>query len=430
MDILSLGEKIKRLRKERNMTLKELAGDRITAAQISHIERDKSHTSHELLEYLSQQLEVSIDYLLETKEMQSRKITDNLILQSEVFIKCNDLDKAETNLNEVMNICKEYNLIDNFGKSNYLLGDINLKREKYSDAIMNYEKALYFFIKDNDRKNILKCHLNIGKVYIKENFYKGAINHFNFAEEVLNESQIEEIELYKELYSNIAKCYIKLDRPEKSIEYIDKINRLDIKNNEKEELDNLILKANNLLDMGRYEESKENFKKILEILEQKENKNALANVYLTISDIYKTTGQNEKSLEYSQKVYEIKKHDEDENMMNGLFRIIQIYMDDKEFEKAKKYCKIALASSIKNKNKFNEYKVLKFYADMSKIENENDKAIEYLNKCISIVSEIEDKKILANLYIELGQLYSEISKDKELEYYQKGVSMYKNLQII
>ena len=37
MNILSLGEKIKKLRKEKNMTLKELAGDRITAAQISHI---------------------------------------------------------------------------------------------------------------------------------------------------------------------------------------------------------------------------------------------------------------------------------------------------------------------------------------------------------------------------------------------------------
>ena len=47
MNILSLGEKIKKLRKEKNMTLKELAGDRITAAQISHIERDKSHTSSE-----------------------------------------------------------------------------------------------------------------------------------------------------------------------------------------------------------------------------------------------------------------------------------------------------------------------------------------------------------------------------------------------
>ena len=43
---------------------------RITAAQISHIERDKSHTSRELLEYLASQLDVSVDYLLETKEMQ------------------------------------------------------------------------------------------------------------------------------------------------------------------------------------------------------------------------------------------------------------------------------------------------------------------------------------------------------------------------
>ncbi|MDC9421668.1 helix-turn-helix transcriptional regulator, partial [Clostridioides difficile] len=93
MNILSLGEKIKRLRKEQNMTLKELAGDRITAAQISHIERDKSHTSYELLEYLSNKLGVSVDYLLETKEMQSKKITDNLILKSEIYIKCDELEK-------------------------------------------------------------------------------------------------------------------------------------------------------------------------------------------------------------------------------------------------------------------------------------------------------------------------------------------------
>ena len=77
MNILSLGEKIKKLRKEKNMTLKELAGDRITAAQISHIERDKSHTSYELLEYLSERLDVSIDYLL----IDSANKSDNFLEQ-------------------------------------------------------------------------------------------------------------------------------------------------------------------------------------------------------------------------------------------------------------------------------------------------------------------------------------------------------------
>ena len=125
MNILSLGEKIKKLRKEKNMTLKELAGDRITAAQISHIERDKSHTSQELLEYLAYQLDVSVDYLLETKEMQSKKLTDNLILQSEILIKCNDLEKAESKLYEVINICDEHNVIDNYGICNYRIISIS-----------------------------------------------------------------------------------------------------------------------------------------------------------------------------------------------------------------------------------------------------------------------------------------------------------------
>ena len=110
--------------------------------------------------------------------------------------------------------------------------------------------------------------------------------------------------------------------------------------------------------------------------------------------------------------------------------MIEAYIKSREFELAKKYCKIALASSIKCKNKFNEYKVLKFYSDMYKIQNENVMAIEYLSKCINIISDLGDKKILANLYIELGQLYTDISKEKELEYYQKGVFMYKELEII
>ena len=67
---------------------------------------------------------------------------------------------------------------------------------------------------------------------------------------------------------------------------------------------------------------------------------------------------------------------------------------------------------------------------MYKNQNEVTLAIEYLIKCIKIVSDLGTNRILANLYIDLGQLYSNISKEKELEYYQKGVFMYKNLEIM
>ena len=430
MQILSLGEKIKKLRKEQNMTLKELAGDRITAAQISHIERDKSHTSQELLEYLADKLGVSVDYLLETKEMQSKKITDNLILKSEIYIKCDELEEAEEQINEIIKVCKNYKLTENYGKCNNLLAEIYCKRGDYSSAVYYYEKALYYFIKNEDKEDIYNCYVSIGDIYGLDKFHKGALTHYMFAKEVLEESNIEDGDIYKELYSKISKSYMNLKQPQKALEFMEKIDRIDNEDNVKEEVNILVMKAKGLLSVGKYVESKECFNKALEIIKKEENKNRLAQVYLTMSNIYSEIGDVDKHLEYSQKVYDITKRDENKYMMESLFNMIESYVQKGEYEMAKKYCKLALVSSIKNKDKYYEYKSLKFYSDMYKNQDEVETAIDYLNKCITIANNLQDSKILANLYIELGKLYSNISKGKELEYYQKGVLMYKDLNII
>lgn len=430
MNILSLGEKIKKLRKEQNMTLKELAGDRITAAQISHIERDKSHTSHELLEYLAGRLGVSVDYLLESKEMQSKKITDNLILKSQIHIKCGELQKAEDQINEIMEICKKYKLMDNYGRCNNLLANIKLKTEDYSNAVFYFEKALYYFIKKDHKEDIYYCYMNIANIYMIEKYYKGALTHYMFAREVLDESNIEDADVYKELYSKISQCYMSLNQPDQALEFIDKIDRIDSEDSTTEEVSILVLKAKKLLSLGDYSESKECFNKALEIIEKEENKCRLAKVYLTISNIYSEMGDMEKYLEYSKKVYDISKRDENEYMMESVFNIIESYVQTGDYEQAQKYCKIALVASIKNKNKYYEYKSLKFYSDMYKNKNDIEIAIDYLNKCVDIAQNLDDKKVLANLYIELGKLYSFISKDKELECYQNGVQIYSKLNII
>ena len=430
MNILSLGEKIKKLRKEKNMTLKELAGDRITAAQISHIERDKSHTSYELLEYLSERLNVSIDYLLETKEMQSKKITDNLILQSEIYIKRDALDEAEKEIEEIIKICEEYDLSENYGKCNYLLGDIYLKRKDSGKANFYFEKALFHFIKNDDKKRIFQCYMNIANIYFEDKFYQVALTNYYFAKEILDEINVDEPDTYKELYSKISKCYIKMDDTEKALEFIEKIGSIDNEYSPTQEVEMLVLKAKNLLAEARYIESKEYFAKALKIIEKEENKDKLAQVYLTVGSIYGEMGDNEKFLEYSEKVYDIKKNDSDEYMMDSLFNIIKSYIDSNEFELAKKYSKLALAAAIKTKSKYNEFRALKYYCDIYKYKGETDISIEYLIKCIEIVSKLDDDKILGNLYIELGQLYSGVSKEKELECYQKGVSIFKKLEII
>lgn len=430
MNILSLGEKIKKLRKEKNMTLKELAGDRITAAQISHIERDKSHTSYELLEYLSERLGVSIDYLLETKEMQSKKITDNLILESEIAIKKDELDEAEKQIQQIIEICEEYDLSENYGKCNYLLGNIYLKRKDSRKANFYFEKALFNFIKNNDRKRIFQCYMNIANIYFNDELYEVALTNYSFAKEILDEINGDDPDTYKELYSKISKCYMKMKETEKALEFIEKIGNIDEKYSPEQEVEMLVLKAKKLLSEGCYVDSKDYFAKALKIIEKKENKDKLAQVYLTVGNIYGEMGDNEKFLEYSEKVYDIKKNDSDEYTMDSLFNIIESYIETSDFEVAKKYSKLALASAIKAKSKYNEFRALKYYCDIYKYKGETEISIEYLIKCIDIVSRLNKEKILGNLYIELGQLYSGVSKDKELECYQKGVTIFKNLEII
>ena len=430
MNILSLGEKIKKLRKEKNMTLKELAGDRITAAQISHIERDKSHTSYELLEYLSERLDVSIDYLLETKEMQSKKITDNLILESEIYIKKGELDDAEKEIHQIIEICEEYDLSENYGKCNYLLGNIYLKRKDSRKANFYFEKALFYFIKNDDKKRIFECYMNSADIYFEDGFYQVALINYSFAKDILNQITTDEPDTYKDLYSKISKCYMRMDDSEKALEYIELIGSIDNNYSPTQEVEMLVLKAKKLLSEGKYLDSKNYFTKALKIIEKEENKDKLAQVYLTVGKIYGEMGDNEKLLQYSEKVYDLKKSDSDEYMMDSLFNIIESYIDSNNFEQAKKYSKLALAAAIKTKSKYDEFRALKYYCDIYKYKGETEISIEYLLKCIDIVSTLDKEEVLGNLYIELGQLYSGISKDKELECYQKGVTIFKNLEII
>ncbi len=273
------------------MTLKELAGDRITAAQISHIERDKSHTSYELLEYLSERLDVSIDYLLETKEMQSKKITDNLILESEIYIKKGELDDAEKEIHQIIEICEEYDLSENYGKCNYLLGNIYLKRKDSRKANFYFEKALFYFIKNDDKKRIFECYMNSADIYFEDGFYQVALTNYSFAKDILNQITTDEPDTYKDLYSKISKCYMRMDDSEKALEYIELIGSIDNNYSPTQEVEMLVLKAKKLLSEGKYLDSKNYFTKALKIIEKEENKDKLAQVYLTVGKIYGENGE-------------------------------------------------------------------------------------------------------------------------------------------
>ena len=60
-----LGERIKQIRKERKMTLAQVAGDRLTKGMLSLIENGKAQPSMESLQHIAGQLNVDIADLLQ-----------------------------------------------------------------------------------------------------------------------------------------------------------------------------------------------------------------------------------------------------------------------------------------------------------------------------------------------------------------------------
>ncbi|MFC3419152.1 helix-turn-helix domain-containing protein [Salinicoccus hispanicus] len=75
---MSLGARIRQLRKEQKMTLVDLAGEQITKGMLSLIENDKSKPSMETLHHIAKKLDVSIGYLTqEGDEAWTKSVLEN-----------------------------------------------------------------------------------------------------------------------------------------------------------------------------------------------------------------------------------------------------------------------------------------------------------------------------------------------------------------
>lgn len=96
-EISTLGERIRKLRKQRGLTLEELAGDALTKGMLSLIENNRSKPSMESLTYIAERLNVMVSELLE--EVSSTEVKEVLdeaeklyYLQSELLIGKKDED--------------------------------------------------------------------------------------------------------------------------------------------------------------------------------------------------------------------------------------------------------------------------------------------------------------------------------------------------
>ncbi|MBS4175586.1 helix-turn-helix transcriptional regulator [Bacillus sp. FJAT-49736] len=203
-----LGERIRKLRKQKKMTLETLAGNELTKGMLSLIENNKAQPSMESLAFIAKQLEVDITDLLE--EVSSQELREILERAENLY---NMSEKERTNQYEQLialispyidNLKQGYEsarLLDIYSRALYynkgtdwqyyldraadLYDQINLTANRANIGIFrsnvkfkehNYAHALGIFLQE--RKEIEKKHAYIDPMSRLNLDYHEAILHF------------------------------------------------------------------------------------------------------------------------------------------------------------------------------------------------------------------------------------------------------------
>ena len=219
MEILSLGEKIKRKRKELKMTLKDLAKDRITPGQISLVESGRSNPSMDLLEYLASSLNTTVEYLMESEESQAEKICTYYEQLAESYIISGKYEKGEVYIDEALKYAEKYNLEYKKARCYFLRAEINMNKEEFATAQQLLMSANVIFIKNNKYEEIIKSFLNLAKITLKLKAYHSASSYLKQADKVYTDNNIGNDFLLGEIYYNMAKVLFTIEQTEEARKY-------------------------------------------------------------------------------------------------------------------------------------------------------------------------------------------------------------------
>jgi transcriptional regulator with XRE-family HTH domain len=172
--IETLGERIRKLRKQQKFTLEALAGDQLTKGMLSLIENNKANPSMESLTYIAKRLGVEVSVLLE--EVSSQELREVLVQAEKLYYtEFNDLtDEHE----QLITLIEPYapKLTQGYEAARLLeLYSLTLHYEKMDDWKVYLDRAALLY----EQMNIIPRRASIGifraAVKFTERDYSGAL---------------------------------------------------------------------------------------------------------------------------------------------------------------------------------------------------------------------------------------------------------------
>lgn len=430
MEILSLGEKLRRRRKELNMTLKDLAGDRITPGQISLVESGKSNPSMDLLEYLANALNVSVEYLMESEETQAENICIYFENMAEACILNNNLSIAEQYVEKVLYYAEKYNLKYRKAKNLYLRGIIYMEKSEIGLAQQFFLSANVIFIAENCFEDIINTFLKLGIITLNTKSYHSSFSYFKQAEKVFIDNDIGNDFLLGKIYYYMAYTYQRLENHENAINYAflakEKFRQFDEK---KDYAMSLMLLAKEYSEKGDINNAIRYSKKTLNVFREINDSEYMADIENNLGKLFYEFENYEESFIHLNKSKELRKKSKGLKLAETLVNICENYIKLKDVNNAK----LVLEEIMDNIGNGNDKALIDYYLLKYRVcilDNDLKEAENTLIMALNFVSNMDDKKQQAEISLLLGKFYIDNGQDKEAaKFLSIGVEAFKCLGI-
>lgn len=425
MEILSLGEKIKRRRKQLNMTLKDLAKDRITPGQISLVESGRSNPSVDLLEYLADALNTSVEYLMESEESQAEKISLYYEQVGESCILQGDYEKGQRYIDNALYYCEKYNLEYRKAMIYFITAKSYMYKKDFPMAQKFFLSANVIFIKNNNYEQIIKTFLNLANIALELRAYHSASSYLKQAEKVYLDNKVVDDFLMGEILYNMARTYYDIEELDFALEYSYLAKkRFEQIYNDEDYANNLFCLAEEFNKKGDLSNAIKYSKKTLEVYKKIQYNKSIVNIEHNLGKLFYELGD----LEESNKHYEISRNVSVQNHVGYvndiLIDICKNYLKLKNTEQCSKILKNIENSFEENDvDRKIECKLIKY--TMFSIDDKVEQAESVLIDTYLLAKNSGRLAKAGELAMRVGKYYIDKKEEEEASYYlNQGIKLF------
>lgn len=420
MEILSTGEKIKRARIYKGITLKELCGEEISISKMSCIENGKIKADDECLKYISDKLQIDYSYLVQDVYEQ---IKDNI---KSVKKSKHSLEKIESIIKYNLDYSFRYNFNDLALELIHILFKLYIKDNKIEKLQLLISKYFDLYQHATNNEQIIIYYNDMAEFFVKTKEYHEAISYYSRIIQIYEKDQIkfDDKYIYACFYEGI--CYKNINLIEESYKCLKKIidkEALFKNDNDKGDYYHEFAIVNILLYIGeadKYLNIALNYKK--------DDMKVLAKFKAENGDIYFKVHKDDKALIELEDAAKIYPREDVRGCGEFLIKCIDILYKNNKYDEAFSYTSEALNLAIDIDDERLIEKAYYFKGMIHQKLNDYIQAEMYMNLATDFLLRFANNEEKYKRYNEMAELYYNLNELKEsIKYFTLAIQIEKKL---